>query len=69
MSTKKKHTQQLQIQSINKSSITGFLKEEEEFLLQQRNIHISKREENQNLVYLNAQRDFIIKMRERLNLE
>lgn len=71
MALKKKHTQQqqTQIQSITKTSVMGFLNKQEEFLTEQKSIHISKRAGNQNLVYLNAQRDFIIKMRESLHIE
>jgi len=62
-------TKKKQIQSIDKSFITEFLKEKEEFLTTQKNIHISERVDYQNLVYLNAQRDFITKMRESLYIE
>ena len=58
-----------QIQNISKSSIKIYLGEKLDFLTTQKNIHISKREGNQNLVYLNAQRDFIVKMKESLQIE
>jgi len=67
MANKKKLPQQLQ--SITKTSVSEFLNKQEEFLTEQKSIHISKRVANQNLVYLNAQRDFIIKMRESLHIE
>lgn len=58
-----------QIKIINKVSITNYLNEKEEFLNTQKNIHISKREETQNLVYLNSQLTFIQQMKENLSLE
>ena len=58
-----------QIQSITKSSVTGFLNKQEKYLTEQKSIHISKRVDNQNLVYLNAQRDFIVKMKRSFHIE
>lgn len=59
-------SQQAHIEPITKSSVSKFLNEQEEYLKEQKSIHISKRVDYQNLVYLNAQQDFIIKMRKSL---
>lgn len=66
-----KHKPQIQSTtiSITKSSVTTFLNKQENYLTNQKSIHISKRVNNQNLVYLNAQRDFIVKMKKDLHIE
>lgn len=46
-----------------------YLVEKLKTLNEQKNLHISKREGNQNLVYLNAQIHFITTMQEDLKLE
>jgi len=68
---KKKFVKQkmMQMKIISKSSITEYLTQKEDFLSTQKVMHISKREDSHNLIYLNAQRDFITQMKENLNLE
>ena len=41
-----------------------YLEQQQKLLITQRGMHISKREGQKNLVYLNAQIDFIAQMKE-----
>lgn len=43
-----------------------YLNQQQKQLTTQRGIHISKREGQKNLVYLNAQLDFIVQMKEKI---
>lgn len=56
-------------QKTKKLTAKNYLAKQLKFLDQQRALHISKREDYQNLVYLNAQASFIKKMQDEVKFE